>query len=940
MELKYINKYRNIFLGISLLMLAGYPGKSSGGNYVVLQDTIAPIIGYNIKSSAAAVSSISGDVMNTHATDNLSNALGGLLAGVQAQQKGGEPGSDGSTLLIRGFRTLSNGVNTPLVLIDNAPGDYTFLDPNEIETVQILKDAAATAIYGQRGANGVILVTTKRGKEGPLTLKVNAQFGLQHLTGLPEFLNSAEYAQLYNEARYNEGDKYPFYSQEDIYKYADQTGDNIYTHPSVDYLDQFLKSLAPIQRYSLNFYGGSQFVKYNILLGVMNQGGFYEYAVRDSKYSTNASSTRYNMRTNLDINITRKLNLMFNISGQMVRNKSPYGGTSQIWSTLMHELPNAYPIFTPSGNLGGTSTNFNNPVGLMSRSGYREVNDRNIQAMMEATQQLDFITDGLSVTASAAYHGFNTYGYQKRQEYAVFSVNDFLEETQYGLDKPLQDGTDLSNDMDYTVSAWGALNYNRKWGKHSLQAVAMAYLDKNYPPKYSPYSNLNFGLAVDYNWMERYFLSGSLSYSGNDDFAPGERFGTFYAIAAAWALDKETFFRNDVVDRLKLRLSYGLTGNNRNSSGERYLYQTQYATGGGYPFGNSFSNVAGTVERRAGNPYYTWEKARQFNVGMDMEFMKKFSLTFDYFTDRRFDILTSPGGRLADIFGGNLSLSNIGKVNSWGIESVLGYNDQFGGVKLNVELNASFSTNKVIENGEVYGLSPNQRGIGKPGYGEWGLKAIGFFYDEDDIKNSVPQGFGDYKPGDIKYADLNDDGIVDGQDVTRLGGTGIPNLFTSANFKIEYKGVDLGFQLVGLFNRMVYVPFEFHNGIPEGGKLAKGAYERWAYYTDASGNLVDTRNTAKYPRLLTTKSTNNTQNSTMTWRKADFIRIKNIELGYTLPAHLSKKIGMQSLRIYANAYNPGLLYDRLKIGDPEYPGACIWSYGKTAIYSIGTTISF
>ena len=170
MELKYINKYRNIFLGISLLMLAGYPGKSSGGNYVVLQDTIAPIIGYNIKSSAAAVSSISGDVMNTHATDNLSNALGGLLAGVQAQQKGGEPGSDGSTLLIRGFRTLSNGVNTPLVLIDNAPGDYTFLDPIEIETVQILKDAAATAIYGQRGANGVILVTTKRGKEGPLTL--------------------------------------------------------------------------------------------------------------------------------------------------------------------------------------------------------------------------------------------------------------------------------------------------------------------------------------------------------------------------------------------------------------------------------------------------------------------------------------------------------------------------------------------------------------------------------------------------------------------------------------------------------------------------------------------------------------------------------------------------------------------------------------------------
>jgi TonB-linked SusC/RagA family outer membrane protein len=937
-----INKIHNLRISLCFILISIIPLSVFGQNDIpkVSLDTFVTT-GYNIKTNTAAVSVIEGSDIEIHATDNLSNALGGLLTGLSAQQMGGVPGSDGSNLWLRGYRTLSGGYSQPLILIDNAPGDYSFLDPNEIQTIEVLKDAAATAIYGQRGANGVILVTTKRGKAGKMSIKLNTQTGFQELVGLPTFLNSYEYGKLFNEAKFNEGSKTPFYDDATLAKYKDQTGNNIYTNPSVDFIGQFLKPSAPIQRYSLSISGGSNFAKYDIFLGIMDQQGFYKYAVEDPKYSTNASSTRYNMRTNLDIQINNNLNILFNLSGQLTRNKAPYVGNTTIWTTIMHELPNSYPIFTPSGNLGGTSTKFNNPVGLMSRSGYQEVNNRNVQAMLEANQKLDFFTPGLSATLSAAYSGFNTYGYQKQQSFAVYSVDANLVETKYGLDKPLSDGTDLSNDMNYNTSLWGSINYDRTFGNHTIQAKVLSYLDEKFIPRYSPYVNLNYGANVNYGFLKRYFLEGTLSYSGNDNYAPSSRFGLFYSISGAWDAHKESFLeKNTVLTALKIRSSYGLVGNNGQVSTQRYLYQTQYTTGEGYPFGTTFSSVSGTVESQAGNPFFTWEKSKQFNIGVDGSLFNKVYFSFDYYTDNRFDMLASPMNKLPDIFGSSLSYTNIGMVNSRGLEAVLGVNEKMGDFKLNVELNATFSDNKVIENGEVNGLSPNLQGIGKSSFGEWGLKSLGLFHDAADIANSPVQKFGTYGPGDVKYADLNHDGIIDGNDRTRLGGTGIPNLFTSANFKLSYKGFDLGVQIVGLFNREVYIPAEFSNAIPYGGKLAVGAYQRWANYTDQNGEIIDTRSTAIYPRLLTTLSSNNTQNSTLNIKEADFIRLKNIEIGYSLPKAWMKAIKIESIRLFCNGYNLALLYDEAKIGDPEYPGAPIWSYGKTRILSFGATVSF
>lgn len=903
------------------------------------------IIGYNIASHTSSASMVSGEALEGHPTDNLTNAVGGFVTGYYAQQMGGEPGYDGSNFLIRGFRTLSTSNSQPLVLVDNFPADFSILNPEEIESIQVLKDAAATAIYGQRGANGVILVTTKRGRVGKLNIKVNGQFGLQQLQGLPTFLDSYEYGTLFNEAKYNEGATEPFYSPEVLEAYRNQTGANVYLYPNVDYVGQFLKNVTPIQRYTLSLQGGNDKTQYYAYLGLISQDGFYQYSVHDPKYSTNASSFRVNMRTNIDVKITKTLDLKFNVAGQITRNKSPYVGTSSIWSTIMHELPNSYPIFTPSGNLGGTSTKQNNLVGQMSRSGYREINNRNVQAMAEATQKLDFITPGLSVSLSAAYNGYNTYGYQKQQGYAVYSVAydgiDYIE-TQYGLDTPLGEGSDMSNDMNYIVSGWGSLNYNRTFGKHAVSAVGMAYFDREFVPRYSPYSNVNYILSAHYGYDNRYFVGGSVSRSGNDNYEPGKQFGTFYSISGAWDMAKEAFMKdNRVVSELKLRASYGLVGNNfQNSENRRYLYQTQYGRGGGYSFGNNMNNAEGTIEIQSGNSLFTWEKARQTNVGIDVKSLYGVYLNLDYYWDHRYDILASPFNKIPDIYGGNLSLVNVGIVNNQGVEATLGIDRKIGDFSLNAELQASYNKNKVIENGEVFGLSETQKGIGKPSYGTWGLTCIGFFRDEEDIANSLPQKFGAYAPGDAKYADTNGDGVVDSNDVTRLGGDGIPSLFTALNLSLAYKGFDFKMQIVGLFDRMVWLPNEFGNAIADGGKLGTEAYKRWAYYTDANGNVVDTRDIAEYPRLLTEKSINNTQNSTLNIRNADFIRIKTLELGYTFKQAALKKVGLQDIRVYASAYNPFLLYDQLGVGDPEYPGACIWSYGKTRIFSLGLNLNF
>ena len=820
------------------------------------------------------------------------------------------------------------------------PADFSMLDPHEIESITILKDAAATAIYGQRGANGVILVRTKRGRSGELKISVDAQYGFQQLLGLPRFLNSYYYGWLYNEASYNDGNSVPYYDLATLQKYKEQKGNDRYTHPSNDYVGEFLKDFAPIQRYSISATGGGEAVKYNVVLGLADQQGFYAYAVRDPKYSTNASMRRYNVRTNIDARLAKNLNIKFNLAVQFIRRKSPFVDTYTIWNTIMHERPNAYPIFTPSGNLGGTANNLNNIVGLMSRSGYREVNDRNIQGMMLADYRMDFLTKGLSFNLAVGYNGYNTYGFSQKQEFAVYGVDESLNEIKYGEDKPLAEGTDLNNDMDYTASIWAGFKYARRFARHNVQAMAIWSYDSQHIPVYSPYRNLNMGLNAGYDYDNRYFISGTINYSGSDDYQRGDRFGLFWAVSAAWNLKNEAWLKESkAVSRLLIRGSYGLTGNNEKpEDASRYAYQTKFYNPYNYSFGKSYGSVKCTDESYVGNPLYTWEKARQFNIGFDLEFVKRYYVSFDYFRDYRYDILTASSGSIPEIIGYTPSYANLGEVKSQGLEAVVGTTQQLGKLMLNLDLSTSFFRNEVIENGEVPGLYPNQQGIGKPGYGMWGLRSEGFFYDEADIASHDPQAFGNYSPGDIKYTDINDDGVVDTRDVYRLGGASMPEIFSALNLKLAYRGFDLGVQITGMFNRMVYIPDEFSSALHSGGKVAENVWGRWAYYVDPlSGNLVDTRLTAQYPKLSTKKSANNNQNSTQNIRNGNFIRLKNIEFGYTFPRRWTK---FMTLRLYANADNLCLLYDAAKVGDPENPGACIWGYGKTRIFSFGLTANF
>lgn len=899
---------------------------------------------YDRKLGNAAVSTVAGEAFATHPSVNLTNAVGGLVSGIQATQWGAEPTDDYTSMRIRGFRTLSDRVSDPLVIVDDFYSDYAFLDPNEIESVQVLKDAAATAIYGQRGANGVILIRTKRGYDGRFSIRFNAQAGVQQLMGLPTFLDSYGYARLYNEARYNDGATEPFYDYNDLMAYRNQSGDNVYTHPNVDFIDQFLKRVAPTQRYSLSMSGGNKYARYFVLLGYQNQDGFYKYAVDDPKYSTNANFVRYNMRANVDVNITRRLLASFNVAGQIYRNKAPYAGNATIWNTLMTTPPNLYPVYVPSGGLGGTSTNFNNPIGMMSRSGYREVLNRNLQAAVKLNYDFGGAAKGLKAFLSYAYSGYNVYGYQKKQQYAVYEVRKVdgeLQETMFGEDKNLQEGTTMTDDMNYTSTLWGGLNYDRRFGVHGVSVSWISELAYYFVPVVLPFVNINHSLIANYDYNDLFDVGGSLTYSGSDSYRKSCRWGLFYSLSGSLNVRKLAGLESSrTLDALKVRLSYGLTGNNMQPSGQRrYLYQTEYVAAEGYNLGTGIAWNRGTVEEAIANPDVTWEKARQFNVGVDVELFHSLYATFDAYRERRDDILVDSRNIVPDILGQTPPLLNNGSVEAWGGELVLGYRRAFGDLRMNVEWLGSFARSRIVENGELSTLYDNEKGIGKAPYAQWGMQAEGLFRDEADVASSKEQQFGAYGPGDIKFADMNGDGVVNDRDVTVIGYNAIPEFYSGLNLRLEYKGFDLTANLVGAFNRSVWIPSVFGDNVASGGKFGKEALYRWACYTDPyTGEQIDTRDVARYPKVSLLNSTNNSQANSLYCVDGDYIRLRSVELGYSLPARLIRKIGLEKARIFINAYNAALLYNATDFEFPEYPGA-VTSYGQSRIFTLGLSLT-
>jgi TonB-linked SusC/RagA family outer membrane protein len=877
-----------------------------------------------------AISSVTGETLQKTFTSNIGNTLYGQIPGLTVMQTSGQAGLDFPTMTVRGVNTFSTGSNM-LVIVDGFPSTEIFfqqLTPQEIESITLLKDASATAIYGNRGANGVLVVTTKKGVAGQLKINFSAQYGLQQPTRLPDFLGSYDYATLYNEALRNDGITTPKYNAAALEAY--KTGSNPLLYPNVNWQDEVLRKTAPLANYNFNASGGNDFVRYFVLFNAATNGGLQKRTADLSEYSKNADYSRYNFRTNVDVILSNRLSAVVTLGGTVEDAVNPGTSNSTIpLFNLISSIPaNAFPVYAADGKFGGNDI-YSNPYGDILQKGYFESNGRAAQATFQLTHQLDFITQGLSISG---YVGFNSYFRSfsvKTRDYERTSISqNAAGELVY---TSLGQNTSLSADEKETyqernLSFRAHLDYKRKFDIHAIDATLVANNDDYiYTNQSFSYRNIGLGGRVTYTFNDKYIAEGSFGYNGSENFPKGHRFGFFPAGSIGWILSNEDFLRgNQTLNFLKLRGSYGLVGND-NIGGTRFMFDQYYIWGNKYNLGYS-GGVDTYYEGTLANPHVTWEKEKKANIGVDAVLFNQWTVNVDVFNHNRYDILSRPYRTIPEFIGVETPLMNIGKVNNKGFEAVVRY-DSKKTTDFNyfVEASAWYATNKIDYNGEMlqeneYLYRTGQR-IGQP----FVLEAIGFFKDEADIANSPRQIFSDVKPGDIKYKNQNPDkdDVIDQNDVVPIGYTDVPEYTFALRSGFVYKGFDLNFLLQGVTNRTIYQSGKQFEAFQNNGTVSSVALGRWT---------PETADKATYPRLSASNNPNNFEQPSSFWQKdGSFLKLRNLEIGYTLPQRLSEKVKIEKTRIFFNGTNLFSIDHLDGVSDPEtllgYPAMRTFSLG-------------
>lgn len=913
------------------------------------------VVGYGKQkkiTATGAISSVSGEDLRANPTAALQNTMAGKVPGFFSQQTSGRPGADGATFYIRGVSSYNTGSNSPTIYVDDI--EYTLdqfsrLDANEIESVSVLKDAAATAVFGVRGANGVIVVSTRRGKIGPPQITFRGETSLQQPTVFPTFLNSFDAATLYNQGKKNDGQAAQF-TDADLAAYRDHT--DPYGHPDVDWKSVLFKKFATQYRGNFDVSGGTESVKYFVSAGYLHQDGMVNDFGSAVGVNNNYFSDRYNYRSNLDMKITRTTDLKVDLSGNISTINVPQVGSANGWNDVLADYgsiwslaPWAYPIYNPDGSLGysqwarspgtgGPVYDVNNIVGRLTYLGYNRTFENNMNLVTTANQKLDFITSGLSLKGTLSYASqynnptlsmsggeFPSYIYDPvANTYSPRNANTFR------VRRLIRGSGNGSTIRILTTQA--ALNYDRGFGYHHITALAL-YLQQS-DTRSSGDGTYNFIPSIfksyvgrfAYNYRQKYLLEFNGAINGSDRFSADHRYGFFPAVSAGWNVSEENFFKNHVnfVSRLKFRGSYGLVGNDK-LGGFTYYYQQTYGSAGNQVFfGNpSANNANGIYEGTLGNLEVSWEKERKLDLGIEMGFFKdKLSATIDYFDNNRFDILTDRSGKsdprfgsVSLIFGQSLPPVNLGKVNNRGIEVELGYNGKIGkDFSYNVKGTYSIAKNKIVFADEPSFQYDYQAYTGHAINTQRVYTWIGFYKDAADIAASAkPQGIA-VRPGDLKYADLNGDGIIDGFDAKVQGDPNVPNTTGGLNLGIRYKNFNIGVFFQGARGFNVRGLAEAIQ--PFGANFQAIHQQAW---TPAIGD------DAKFPLLsfIPGISDSRAYPSTFWLIPGDYIRLKTAEIGYTLPKAWSAKLKMKDIKVYSNGYN---LYTWTKLNslyqlDPE-----------------------
>jgi TonB-linked SusC/RagA family outer membrane protein len=907
------------------------------------QDTIRNIP-YGTQPSWAvsgSISTVSGEELQKTFAPNLGNALFGRLPGLTVLQNGSEPGLDSPGLMIRGTGTFGSGKNV-LVIVDGVESPYAQLVAEEIDNITVLKDASATAMYGSKGANGVLLVTTKRGVKGPLKVSFGIRQGISSPTDLPAFLGSYDYAKLYNEALMNDGLP-EHYTAEDLAAYKD--GSDPYFHPDVNWYDQVLRKTSPTSAYDLNFTGGSDNVKYFVLLNMLNQQGLYKKTGDLSDNSINSNYWRYNFRSNVDIKLSDNLSAIFTLGGVVEDKSNPdNNNTSNIFNRMSLIAPNAFPVNTPRGELSGSNLN-SNPWGDLLEKGLYTSNGRTLQVSFSLKEKLDFITKGLSITGLVSFNNSFTSLSNKSRTYLSYNMSKGIAGdtiyTPIGINSELSSSEGVSDQWrSYAIQSF--LNYDRTFGNTAVNAVMM-FNSSNYA--YTgmldalPYKDM--GLFGRYTFINRqkYIAELSFGYNGSESFPKGSRWGLFPAGSLAWVISNEDFLKgNQALTYLKVRGSYGLTGNDNIGASRRYNWLEDYVSFGSYYLGNPIASAGTIGEGQPADSSTTWEKQKQMNFGIEATLYDRIDISVDIFNQNRYDILASPYrtvpqfigiSTISGLGGGDIfPESNVGKVNNKGFEIGIRYHgDNTKDLQYFIEGNLWYAKNKIEYNAEAIQLNEYLYRTGHPVGQPFVLEAIGFFADQTDIDNSPKQNYVSVlQPGDIKYKDQNNDGIIDQNDSYPLGKTANPTLNGSLHAGINYKGFDLDIVLQGVTGNTVLIDGTYFEAFQNNGKVSEIALGRWTPSTAA---------TATYPRLSASNNLNNFRASSLWQKDASYLKLRSVELGYSLPKSFTKTLKLLDTRVYLNATNLFSL-DHLDFSDPE----AIYGYPPMRTFNLGIRIQF
>ena len=881
-----------------------------------------------------AITNVDVSQMKQFPSSNFTNALAGNVPGIIAMQSSGQPGKSTSRFWVRGISTFGASASAMILVDGFERNNIDDLNIEDIESFSVLKDASATAIYGSKGANGVILITTKHGKAGKININVKGEASYNTRTITPKFIDAPTYANLLNEARVTRN-LAPQYQPEELALIRSGLDPDFY--PNVDWSKLLLKNGAMSYRADLSMSGGGNTARYFVSLSYVEDQGMYntDETLR-KKYDTNANYKRWNYRMNVDIDVTPTTIVKLGVSGNLNKRNSPGLGDQYLWSELFGFNALSSPVLYSNGYVPAYGNNIHqmNPWVSSTRTGYNEEWDNNIQTNVTVDQKLDFITKGLSFTGRFGYDTYNSNHIYYRLWPAMYRANSRDSQGNIIWDKLFEE-TSMSQTSGGDGSRHEFLEALLRWDRtfdklHNFSAVSRFTQDERIQTRNigtdikNSVSKRNQGLAgqLTYNYALRYFIDFNFGYNGSENFADHHRYGFFPAFSLAWNVAEEPLVKKALpwLNMFKLRYSWGKVGND-NMGRFPYLYTLDYTPNIGYNWGSNLSSgtIPGIHYTQMASPNVTWEVARKTDFGFDfVAFDNKFSLTMDYFHEKRTGIFIQRMF-LPDITGlESYPWANVGAVKSKGFDGNFQYKDHIGEINWTVRGNITYSKNTILERDEENNVYAYQYGKGYRVNQQRGLIALGLFRDYDDIRNSPKQSWGTVQPGDIKYKDVNGDGIVDDGDRVAIGATDTPSLIYGLGASVSWRGFDLNLHFQGAGKYTFLINSGAVNAFRDGrwGNILQGITDNRWISSDISGTKETENPNAPYPRLSYGYNLNNQQSSSFWLRNGRFLRLKNLDIGYTLPKPMVNTIHLESVRIYISGQNL-ITWSPFKLWDPE-----------------------